>query len=95
MVLTDAAELIGQALSAVHTIFNPERVVIGGALTGIAPGLVDKIVAALPKYCRAAPDGGSGALPRLVAGTLGMNASALGAVGLVLTELASEAAVPH
>ena len=95
IVLTDAAELIGQALSAVHTIFNPERVVIGGALTGIAPGLVDKIVAALPKYCRAAPDGGSGALPRLVAGTLGINASALGAVGLVLTELASDAAVPH
>ena len=45
MGLTDAAELIGQALSAVHTIFNPERVVIGGALTGIAPGLVDKILA--------------------------------------------------
>jgi predicted NBD/HSP70 family sugar kinase len=46
VVLSDAAELIGQALSAVHTIF-------------------------------------------------GMNASALGAVGLVLTELPSHAAVPN
>ncbi|HXR22692.1 MAG TPA: ROK family protein [Acidimicrobiales bacterium] len=87
MVLSDAAELIGQALSAVHTTFNPERIVIGGALTGVAPRLVEKIWASFPKYCRIGGEGG--ALPELVAGTLGMNASALGAVGLVLTELPS------
>lgn len=94
VVLSDAAELIGQALSAVHTIFNPERVVIGEALMGIAPRLVEEIATPFPKYGRTSPEGG-GVLPELVAGALGMNASALGAVGLVLTELPSHAAVPN
>ncbi len=54
--------------------------------TGVAPRLVEKIWESF----KVLPDRREGgALPELVAGTLGMNANALGAVGLVLTELPS------
>lgn len=92
-VMRDTADVIGRVLAGVCSTINPERVVIGGAIGDMFPDLVDEISAGITRYSHSAFARVADTTPVVVAGALGNNASALGAVGLILTELSSEVSV--
>jgi predicted NBD/HSP70 family sugar kinase/DNA-binding transcriptional ArsR family regulator len=87
-IIADAAEIAGQGVALVANALDPELVVIGGALAEAGEILLDPLRTSFERsslMMRHRAE--SSATTRLVAGSLGKNASALGAVGLVLTEL--------
>jgi predicted NBD/HSP70 family sugar kinase len=81
-VIADAGRAIGQAVSMLLNVLNPELLVVGGDLAAAGDLLLDGVResiarAALPSAADAA---------RVVAGVLGERAQVLGAIALVVSE---------
>ena len=80
--VADAGEAVGQALSTVVNILNPELVVVGGELAQAGDVLVSPIAAAIERHS-VAP---AAAAVTVTAGTLGPRAEVLGAAALILAK---------
>jgi predicted NBD/HSP70 family sugar kinase len=87
-IIADAADIAGRAVAIVANGLDPEIIVIGGALAEAGDILLTPLRASFDRHSlMARHQGESSSTTQLVAGSLGRNASALGAVGLVLTQL--------
>jgi len=75
--LTDTGHLVGQALGSLWNTLDPEVIIIGGALSRAQELLLEP---ARDGFLRTALSPGTGTESRILMGTLGGNASALGAV---------------
>jgi predicted NBD/HSP70 family sugar kinase len=82
LVLARVGEIVGRAMGAVCNVLNPRRVIVGGALALTGEPLIGPLRGAL----RAASLPLVGSNTEVVAGTLGLQAGALGGVALVLRE---------
>lgn len=89
-ILSDAADAVSRAIAAVCNAVNPERVVIGGALAEAGDRLLDSIRERFSHYTLINEPLEGQPSTELTLGALGRDASALGAVGLVLTELTAD-----
>jgi predicted NBD/HSP70 family sugar kinase len=81
-VIADAGRAIGQAVSVLLNVLNPELLVVGGDLAAAGDLLLDGVresvaKAALPSAAEAAG---------VIAGVLGDRAQVLGAIALVVSE---------
>jgi predicted NBD/HSP70 family sugar kinase len=87
-IIADAADIAGRAVALVANALDPESIVIGGALAEAGDILMSPLRASFDRHSvMARHRAESSATTQLVVGSLGKNASALGAVGLVLTRL--------
>ena len=89
-VLADAGRAIGRALANVCNVINPQRIVIGGDLTGADSSLVDGVDESLRRY--ALPT--SSADLEVRPGQLKERAEVLGAVRLVISDTQVHAPQP-
>jgi predicted NBD/HSP70 family sugar kinase len=80
--VADAGEAVGQALSMVVNVLNPELVVVGGDLAQAGDILLSPIAAAIERHS-VAPAAGA---VRVTAGMLGPRAEVLGAAALILAK---------
>lgn len=87
-ILADTGDHVGRALATVSNVLAPEAIVVGGALAEAAELLLDPLEAALNAHSIIGRNS-SAAVPRTSVrrGELGRNASALGAVALVVRHL--------
>ena len=79
--LDGAAEALSPALSIIENLFDPETVILGGAMPGV---LLDHIIARTALPCRSVSNRPDRAHPRLMRGTSGRMTATLGAAALVL-----------
>lgn len=91
-VIADAAEIAGRSIAGACNMFNPELIVVDGALAAAGELLLTPLRHALARHVliafdEDAPDTNT----RLSLGTLGEDASALGAMGLALRQIADPA----
>ncbi|MFZ1993448.1 MAG: ROK family transcriptional regulator [Solirubrobacteraceae bacterium] len=80
--VAEAGEAVGQALSMVVNVLNPELVVVGGDLAQAGDILLSPIAAAIERHS-VAP---AAASMRVTAGMLGPRAEVLGAAALILAK---------
>ena len=80
--VAEAGEAVGQALSMVVNVLNPELVVVGGDLAQAGDILLSPIAAAIERHS-VAP---AAASVRVTAGMLGPRAEVLGAAALILAK---------
>jgi predicted NBD/HSP70 family sugar kinase len=95
-VLADAAETVGRALAIVATVCAPADVVVGGALAEAGEIFLEPLRASFAKHAvltRRSPSRAQ--QTRIVGGSLGRNASSLGAVALVLSRLGLGTSLPQ
>lgn len=87
-VLADTGDCVGRALATVSNVLAPEAIIVGGALSEAGTVLLAPLEAALNAHSIIGRNS-SPALPRTSVrrGDLGRNASALGAVALVVRHL--------
>jgi len=91
-VIADAAEIAGRGIAIACNMFNPELVVVAGALTDAADLLLTPLRHALSRHALIPVRGDeSGAATALVLASLGEDASALGAMGLALRQIGGAA----
>jgi predicted NBD/HSP70 family sugar kinase len=81
-VLADAGRALGDAAAVLMNLLNPELVVVGGDLAAAGDLLLDGMRESLRRAALPAAFAGA----RVVAGTLGERAEALGALALVVSE---------
>jgi len=90
-VLSDAADMAGRALGIVSNVLAPGLIVVGGALADAGPLLLDPLERSFRSHSIVTRSLAATPPPiQVVPGSLGRNASALGAVALVLTRLGVE-----
>lgn len=77
----DAAGEMGRVLAMLVTVLNPERIIVGGDLAGVAHVLFEPLSDSIRHHALAA----LGDRVQVVAGELGENAEVLGAAGLILS----------
>jgi predicted NBD/HSP70 family sugar kinase len=90
-VITDAGREIGEALANLLNIFNPEIVVVGGALAGAGDLLLEPIRAAVASNAIAPVSEST----TITAGVMGSRAGALGGAALVLQNASSTFAAAY
>ena len=89
-VIADAADIAGRGIAIACDMFNPELVVVAGELTDASDLLLTPLRHALSRHALIPFDGDtSGASTELAFGSLGADASALGAMGLALRQIGS------
>jgi len=97
-VLTEAGQRVGRAVDLLRRLLDPEVVIVGGALAGAGELLLTPLREAAGFSTGAGPGAGTGASSGpnspVIAGALGPQASALGAVALVLGESDQARPVP-
>lgn len=76
----DAYWTIGRAAGSLANVFNPQAIILGGALSRARPAVDNSVRASFRRHTLAVNAG-----VEVKIGQLGRNAAALGAVGLVLT----------
>ncbi len=85
-IIAEAGDIVGHTAAMIANVTGPQAIVIGGALAQVGEPLLDAV---RDSFARSSVIGRQGRRPptRIAAGTLGRNASALGAVALVLSTL--------
>jgi predicted NBD/HSP70 family sugar kinase len=85
--IADAAVIAGQGLATVCNAFNPELVVVAGEMTEAGDLLLNPLRESLSRHILIRLGGEPGPMTELTLGSLGQNASALGAMGLALRRI--------
>lgn len=81
--IMQAAKALGQALGVIENLFDPETVILGGAMP---PKLLDHLIAQVPLPDRSVSQRPGRAQPRLTRGASGRMTATLGAAALVLNQ---------
>lgn len=79
----EAAAALALGVATVENLFDPETVILGGALPG---PMLDDLVAALPLSDRSVAHRAGRALPRVIRGASGRMTAALGGAALVVNQ---------
>ena len=86
--LADTGRWLGYGIGNLINVFNPELIVVGGLYQQLFPYLHESLEGAARSVILAAPGGGV----RIVAGSLGVDASLLGASELALSRIVADPA---
>lgn len=78
-----AAQALGQALGMIENLFDPETVILGGAMP---PRFLDHLIAQVPQSQRSVSHRPGRAQPRMMRGASGRMTATLGAAALVLNQ---------
>lgn len=81
--ITQAAQALTQALTIIENLFDPETVILGGAMP---PALLDHVIDRVDLPTRSVANRPDRAQPRLLRGTSGRMTATLGAAALVLNQ---------